>query len=155
MMAEVEESEFRGPTRINHVALSVPADLLGEEGRTDLASFFGEVFGWAELDMMTIDRQRLIFSVNSYDQFVFLLAEDSPMACPPGLPGDHFGVQVDRLGELQTVQARAEAFHAGDDRLEIVPHAVEDHTVLKLHSIYVRYLLPMSIEVQYFELADR
>ena len=151
-MVEADEGGFRGPNRINHVAFSVPSDLLSQQGRADLAPFFEEVFGWAELGMMTIDGQRMIFSLNSYDRFLFLLADEAPMVCPPGLPGDHFGVQVDSLDELNIVQARAEAFSAGDDRVEILPYEVEDHTVLKLHSFYVRYLLPMSIEVQYFEL---
>ena len=88
MVVEAGEGGFRGPKRINHVALSVSSDLLGQQGRADLASFFDNVFGWAELDMMTIDGQRMIFSVNSYDRFVFLLADEAPMSCPPGLPGD-------------------------------------------------------------------
>ncbi|GIS89779.1 hypothetical protein CM1200mP19_1100 [bacterium] len=97
----------------------------------------------------------MIFSVNSYDRFVFLLADESPMSCPSGLPGDHFGVQVDSLDELNTLLARAGAlFQADDVRVEILPFSVEDHTVLKLHAFYVRYLLPMSIEVQYFELTS-
>ncbi|MEE2769219.1 MAG: hypothetical protein VX833_08395 [Actinomycetota bacterium] len=151
-MAESDETGFRGPNQINHVALSVPADLLGEQGQSDLSSFFSEVFGWAELEMMTVNRQRMIFSVHSYSRFLFLLAEDVPMACPPGLPGDHFGVQVESLEELKILQARAEEFRSRDDRVEILPYEVEDHTVLKLHNFYVRYLLPLSIETQYFEL---
>ena len=138
-MVEASEGGFRGPKRINHVALSVSSDLLSQQGRAELASFFDDVFGWAELDMMTIDGQRMIFSVNSYDRFVFLLADEAPMSCPPGLPGDHFGVQVDSMDELNIVLDRAEAFRAGDDRVEILPYAVEDHTVLKLHAFYVRY----------------
>ena len=85
-MVEAETGGFRGPNRINHVALSVPSDLLSQQGRADLASFFEEVFGWAELDMMTIDGQRMIFSLNSYDRFLFLLADEAPMACPRGCP---------------------------------------------------------------------
>ena len=72
-MVKADEGGFRGPKRINHVALSIPSDLLSQQGRADLASFFDDVFGWAELDMMTIDGQRMIFSVNSYDQFVLSL----------------------------------------------------------------------------------
>ena len=151
-MAEVDETGFRGPNQINHVALSVPADLLGEKGQSDLSSFFSEVFGWPELEMMTVNRQRMIFSVHSYSRFLFLLAEDVPMVCPPGLPGDHFGVQVESLEELKILQARAEEFRSRDDRVEILAYEVEDHTVLKLHNFYVRYLLPLSVEVQYFEL---
>jgi hypothetical protein len=48
--------------------------------------------------------------------------------------------------------SRAEAFRERDARVEIHPYEVEDHGVLKLHNVYVRFLLPMSIEVQYFEL---
>ena len=151
-MTEADETEFRGPDQINHVALSVPAGLLGEQGRSDLASFFSEVFGWPELEMMTLDGHRMIFSVHSYNRFLFLLAEDAPMSCPSGLPGDHFGVQVESLEELRILQVRAEEFRTRDHRVEILPYQVEDHTVLKLHSFYVRYLLPLSIEVQYFEL---
>ena len=43
-MVEADEGGFRGPNRINHVALSVPSDLLSQQGRADLASFFEEVF---------------------------------------------------------------------------------------------------------------
>ena len=151
-MATLDRTEFPGPNRINHVAMSVPADLLDELGRADLVAFFGEVFGWHELPTMTADRKRLIFSLFSYDRFLFLIADDPPMACPPELPGDHFGVQVDHLDELETMVARAEAFRERDARVEIHPYEVEDHVVLKLHNVYVRFLLPMSIEVQYFEL---
>ena len=34
----------------NHVAMSLPADQLGETGRTELLRFYGEVFGWTEGD---------------------------------------------------------------------------------------------------------
>ena len=139
-MATLDRTEFPGPNRINHVALSVPADLLDELGRADLVAFFGEVFGWHELPTMTTDRKQLIFSLFSYDRFLFLIADD------------HFGVQVDHLDELETMVARAEAFRERDARVEIHPYEVEDHGVLKLHNVYVRFLLPMSIEVQYFEL---
>jgi len=50
--------------------------------------------------------------------------------------------------------ARVEAFRDRDDRVEIHPYEIEDHGMLKLHNVYVRFLLPMSIEVQYFELLD-
>ena len=49
----------RTPT-FNHIAMSVPAELLGEQGRGDLLRFFGEVFGWTEMPGMTEDRVRLV-----------------------------------------------------------------------------------------------
>ena len=35
--------------------------------------------------------------------------------------------------------------------MDLVDKEVEDHGVLKVKSFYVRYLLPMMIEVQFFE----
>ena len=142
---------FKGPGRFNHVAMSVPADLLDEAGRADITRFYGEVFGWQEHPTMTEDRKRLVMGVHSYDQFVFVVADDSPMKAPRG---DHFGMAVDSLEELREVLRRAEAFAAGDARVDVMDYEVEDFGVLKLHSFYVRYLLPLMVEVQYFELVS-
>ena len=141
-------TDFKGPARFNHVAMSVPADLLDEAGRADITRFYGEVFGWNEHPTMTEDRKRLVMGVHSYDQFVFLIADDSPMRAPKG---DHFGMAVESLDELNEMLRRVEAFAADDDRVDITGYGVEDFTVLKLHSFYVRYLLPLMVEVQYFE----
>ena len=142
---------FKGPARFNHVAMSVPADLLDEAGRADITRFYGEVFGWQEHPTMTEDRKRLVMGVHSYDQFVFVVADDSPMQAPRG---DHFGMAVDSLEELREVLRRAEDFASGDARVDIMDYEVEDFGVLKLHSFYVRYLLPLMVEVQYFELVS-
>ena len=50
----------------NHVAMSVPADLLGEQGRSQLLRFYGEVFGWTEMPTMT--REGEIFVLRAYRQ---------------------------------------------------------------------------------------
>ena len=142
---------FKGPARFNHVAMSVPADLLDEAGRADITRFYGEVFGWQEHPTMTEDRKRLVMGVHSYDQFVFVVADDSPMQAPRG---DHFGMAVDSLEELKELLRRAEDFATGDARVDVMDYEVEDFGVLKLHSFYVRYLLPLMVEVQYFELVS-
>ena len=144
-------TDFKGPARFNHVAMSVPADLLDETGRAEIARFYGDVFGWREHPTMTEDRKRLVMGVHSYDQFVFVIADDSPMQAPKG---DHFGMAVDSLDELREVQRRAESFAADDGRVSIIGYDVEDFGVLKLHSFYVRYLLPLMVEVQFFELVS-
>ena len=46
---------------------------------------------------------------------------------------------------------RAVAFREQDPRVELVDLAVDDQDVVKIHSIYVRYLLPMTCELQYWE----
>ena len=141
-------SDFNGPARFNHVAMSMAPDALDEQGRHDITAFYSEVFGWVEHPTMTENRKRLVMGVHSYDQFVFLIADDDPMKAPRL---DHFGLAVDTLDQLHEVLDRAKAYGEKDERVDIIDYEVEDHGVLKLHNFYVGYLLPMMVEVQCFE----
>jgi hypothetical protein len=134
----------------NHVALSVPAELLAEHGREELLGFYGEVFGWTEMPTLTRDRELLVLRAHSNEQFVFLAASEEPMRCPSG---DHFGMSVDTPEALRALLECARAFAGRDPRVEIEENEVEDFGVLRLHAFYVRYRLPMKIEVQCFEWA--
>jgi hypothetical protein len=139
------------PPRFNHVAMSVPADLLDERGRTDLLAFYGDVFGWEELPTETEDRKKLVMRAYSNEQFVFLIADDPPMSCPRL---DHFGMSVASVDELDAILEKARAWKERDDRVDIVEkHADDMHGVLTLTSFYVRFLLPMMVEVQHYNWA--
>ncbi|HYU38649.1 MAG TPA: hypothetical protein VEM59_02280 [Acidimicrobiia bacterium] len=138
--------------RFNHVAMSLPADLLGEDGRRDIVRFYDEVFGWKELPTETVDRKKLVLSAYTYEQFVFLIADDPPMVAPRL---DHFGMSVDTEQELDDMLARAKAFQARDDRVDIVDKELTDHGMLAITSFYVRYLLPMMVEVQWWDFKQR
>ena len=81
--------------------------------------------------------------------FVFIVGNDPVTTCAPL---DHFGLAVDSLEEFEDTLARAKAYRARDDRVEIVDHEVEDHTVLKLHNFYVRFQLPLMVEIQHYEM---
>lgn len=137
--------------RLNHVAMSVPADLLDEANRAAIVDFYHRVFGWDELPTMTEDRRRLVLSAYTYEQFVFLIADDPPMSCPRL---DHFGFSVGAEDELDDILARARAYRAGDDRVEIIDKKTDDHGVLAITSIYVGFLLPMMVEVQWWEFKE-
>jgi hypothetical protein len=137
--------------RFNHVAMSLPADLLGEEGRRDIVRFYDEVFGWKELPTETVDRKKLVLSAYTYEQFVFLIADDPPMSAPRL---DHFGMSVGTEQELDEMLARAKAFHARDDRVDIVDKELTDHGMLAITSFYVRYLLPLMVEVQWWDFKE-
>ena len=137
--------------RFNHVAMSLPPDLLGDEGRRDIVHFFDEVFGWKELPTETVDRKKLVLSAYTYEQFVFLIADDPPMACPRL---DHFGMSVETEQELDDMLARAKAFKARDDRVDIVDKELTDHGMLAITSFYVGYLLPMMVEVQWWDFKE-
>jgi hypothetical protein len=132
--------------------MSVPADLLDEQGRAELLDFWGGVFGFQELPTETEDRRKLVLSAYDFEQFVFLIAEDDPMRCPRL---DHFGMSVGTLDELETFHAKAKAYADKDDRVDLIAQSVEDHGVVKIHNFYVRFLLPMMIEIQHFEWAQR
>ncbi len=137
-----------GNPRFNHVAMSLDADLLDADHRAELCAFWGEVFGFEELDVMTIDRRRLVLSCVHWDQFLFLIADDDPMRCPRL---DHFGFAVGSREELVGVRDRAAAVAARDDRVDLVDLSVDDQGMVKIHSVYVGFLLPMMAEVQWWE----
>jgi hypothetical protein len=140
-----------GNPRFNHVAMSMPAELLDEAGRADICRFWSEVLGFDEIEVMTEDRRRLILSCVHWDQFIFLIAEDDPMRCPRM---DHFGLAVGSMEELLGVQERARAFRAHDSRVDLIDVHADDQEVVKIHSLYVRYVLPMMCEIQWWEFAS-
>jgi hypothetical protein len=140
-------TETRRP-RFNHVAMSVPADLLDEKGRGELCDFYLEVFGWNELPTETVDRKKLVFGVHAIEQFVFLIADESPMVAPRL---DHFGLSVGTEAELDDVLAKAKAYQAQDSRVDVIDKTTEDHGMLAITSIYIGYLLPMMVEIQYWD----
>lgn len=146
------ESELfpAGIPRLNHVAMSVPADALGEDGRAEILGFYGECFGWQELPTETVDRTKMVLAVGHWDQFVFLHAEEQPMRTPRM---DHFGVAVYSREDLDATWSRVAARAAGDDRIDVIEPHIDDFDVLKIHAFYVRHLLPMMVEVQYWEFA--
>ncbi len=146
-----ETTERQRKPRFNHVAMSVPAELLSAAGRAELLRFYEDVFGWTEIPSLTEDEKRLVLQAYRNDQFVFLVADSKPMTCP-GM--DHFGMSVGSLQELEGMLERARKFKEQDDRVEIVERNTDDFKVLKLHNFYVRYRLPLMVEVQYYEWSE-
>jgi hypothetical protein len=134
--------------RFNHVAMSVPGELLNADNRTLLTDFYREVFGWEELPTETVDGKKLVFGAYQIDQFVFLIADDPPMTCPRL---DHYGIAVYDQADFDGILERAQAYRRRDDRVEIIDKNVEDHGILSITSCYIRYLLPMMVEVQWWE----
>ena len=147
-------TQSTGPTflsrrpRLNHVAMSLSPDQLDEEHRKLRADFLADVFGFYDLPMLTQDRYRQVFQVHNIEQFVFLIADDPPMTCARL---DHFGLSVGAESELDEILARAKVWQARDDRVDIIDKHVDDHGMLAITSIYVRYLLPMMCEIQWWD----
>jgi hypothetical protein len=66
---------------------------------------------------------------------------------------DHFGLAVGSRDELVGVAERAKAFREHDDRVDLIDVHLDDQGMVKIHSIYVKYLLPLMCELQYWEFA--
>ena len=139
-----------GSLRFNHVALTVPRDQLDESGRKALVDFYGEVFGWREFSMLTEDRGRLVFQCFSVEEFLYINGADEETMRAGKL--DHFGISVPSKEQFEETREKARRFREKDPRVEIRENDVESHyEALELHSFYVRHLLPMWVEVQYFD----
>jgi len=137
-----------GIPRFNHVAMSVDADLLDDDGRASIIDFHQQVYGFTELPTMTVDRHRLVLSCCDYQQFLFLIAEEEPMRTARL---DHYGLSVSSMDDFTACWERAAAYAAHDDRVTLIEPSFEDHEVLKLHAFYAGFLLPMMIEIQFWE----
>ena len=140
-----------GNPRFNHVAMSLPAEMLAESSRADLMDFWGGVLGFEEMPTMTLDSKRMVLSCVHWDQFIFLIAEDEPLKCPAM---DHFGFSVGTLDELVAARDRAAAFVEKDSRARLIDLHMDDQGAIKIHSIYVGFLLPMMCELQYWEVVN-
>ncbi len=132
------------------MAISLPPDALDANGREELLRFYGEVFGWTEMPTLTEDRKQLVLRAYSNEQFVFLVADSSPMRCS-GM--EHFGMSVESEAALDEMLDRARKYAERDPHVEIVDKKTADYKVLKLHSFYLRYRLPLMIEVQHYDWA--
>jgi hypothetical protein len=123
--------------RINHVAISVDADVLDDEGRAALLDFYSEVFGWTE----------------ELRQFVYLLPAKDEFMVTPGM--DHFGMEVSSKEELLEILERVTVYQGKDDRVSVTDvgtmvtqHKGDEHT---LTNVYIKFLIPLWIELQHIE----
>ena len=138
------------PPILNHVALTVSRHLVSDTPeRRKLLEFYERVFGWRAIDVMSIEGQRVVLHLHQVTHFLYLVGGDAPAAAPAG---DHFGIEVYERETLAAIVARAKAFKAErDPTVEVVDIATEDYGPIRIHNAYVRYLLPLMVEVQYYE----
>jgi catechol 2,3-dioxygenase-like lactoylglutathione lyase family enzyme len=118
---------------ITHVAMSVPRGTLTDEFRDAVLAFYGDVFGWREMDRFRQqDRMTIAISKAAYVN----LRERDDFAT---ISYEHFGVMVDSTEALGSLR----------DDVAQRGVAVEDSPESQLFRF--KHLLPMAIEVQYFE----
>jgi hypothetical protein len=139
--------------RINHVAISVDADVLNDEGRRALLDFYAEVFGWTEGDNSTEKGNPLILLTGALNQFLYLLPAKDEFMVTPNM--DHFGMEVSSRDELMEILERVRNYQSKDDRVRtsdigtiVTQHSNGEHT---LTNVYIKFLIPLWIELQHIE----
>ncbi len=139
--------------RINHVAISVDADVMDDEGRAALLDFYSEVFGWIEGDNSTEKGNPLILYTGESRQFLYLLPAKDEFMVTPNM--DHFGMEVSSREEMTEILDRVRAYQRKDDRVRITDigtmvthHNDTDYT---LTNVYIWFLIPLWIELQHVE----
>jgi hypothetical protein len=66
--------------------------------------------------------------------------------------GCPFGSAIGQLrGAAIVALRRARSGIERDPTIEITPIGVEDYGTIRIHNAYIRYLLPMMVEVQFYE----
>jgi hypothetical protein len=139
--------------RINHVAISVDADVMDDEGRAALLDFYSEVFGWIEGDNSTEKGNPLILYTGESRQFLYLLPAKDEFMVTPNM--DHFGMEVSSREEMTEILNRVRAYQSKDDRVRItdVGTMVTHHndTDYTLTNVYIWFLIPLWIELQHVE----
>jgi hypothetical protein len=139
--------------RINHIAISVDAEIMDDEGRAALLDFYSEVFGWIEGDNSTEKGNPLILYTGSLGQFLYLLPAADEFMVTPNM--DHFGVEVSSKEELLEILERVKAYQRKDDRVRLtdvggmVTHYQDREYTLT--NAYIWFLIPLWIELQHVE----
>jgi hypothetical protein len=139
--------------RINHVAISVDAEVMDEQGRADLLRFYSEVFGWIEGDSSTEQGNPLILYTGSLGQFLYLLPTKDQFMVTPNM--DHFGMEVSSKAELLEILNRVKAYRQKDPRVRVTDVGAmttryEDKEYT-LTNAYIWFLIPLWIELQHIE----
>ncbi len=139
--------------RINHVAMSVDADVLNDEGRAALLDFFSEIFGWSEGDNSTEKGNPLILYTGVLGQFLYLLPTKDEFMVTPNM--DHFGMEVSSKGELLELLERVRQYQSKDERVRISDIGTMitryNNNEYTLTNVYIWFLLPLWIELQHIE----
>jgi hypothetical protein len=139
--------------RINHVAISVDAEIMDAVGRAALLDFFASVFGWTEGDNSTEKGDPLILYTGSLGQFLYLLPAKDEFMVTPNM--DHFGMEVSSTEEMDEILDRVRAYQRKDPRVRVTEtsamttrHQDKEYT---LTNAYIWFLIPLWIELQHVE----
>ena len=125
-------------TGLNHVAMSVASGTLTDEWRAELLEFYGELFGWREIESLRLpDRLTILVGERTY---VNVRERAVPMICSGY---EHFGVVVASSDEVEEIWNRLDTSPLD---LQLEPLNIDDGG---FRSLRFRFMLPLAVEVQF------
>jgi hypothetical protein len=130
---------------MSHVAMSVDRSTFTQSYLSDLA-FYCDLLGWKIDENLSIPGERLLITLPGNGQYLNVRASDEPMVTTDY---EHFGVYVESADAVHEAFRRVQAHQAVDDRVEIDERGVQLLYGGTLTTFRFKYLLPLSIEVQY------
>ncbi len=139
------------PRRFNHVELTVPKGAL-EKSRDELKAFYADLFDWDALDVPILKQNGLLLRTDPETSQFILVTEQRAHLSSPGF--DHLGMLCDTRAEVDALLARAKDWQRRDARVEIKEYEDLVTGPVTTHAFYVRFLLPIWLDVQVLEYAD-
>ena len=123
---------------LSHIAMSVPQGTLSDEYRAKLLGFYGDYFGWTEIEQLRLpDRMTLSVGGRCY---VNIRERPESMVC---LGYEHFGLLVGSPEEADALWSRLDG-EPRDVNLESMSSSDDG-----FRSFRFRYLMPLAVEVQF------
>lgn len=138
--------------RFNHMELTFGEGLLTDETRHEISTFYQEILGWTSMDVEVLGQKALLLAVDQEVSQFILVAESPKPIHSPGY--DHLGVLLETRAEVDEVMAKCRAFQQRDERVRIKEYPDLDQKVVVVRAFYVKYLLPIWLDVQCMEWAD-
>jgi hypothetical protein len=124
---------------LSHVAMSVPPGTLTDAYRKEVLEFYGELFGWREIEALRLpDRLTIAVGRSCYVN----VRERADAMTATGY--EHFGVLVRSAEDLEHVTNELRAKHP---HITVAPQSTTEGGY---RTIRFRHLLPLAVEVQYF-----
>jgi hypothetical protein len=136
--------------RFNHMELTLPPGSL-DARRKEIARFYEDLFGWDSLDVPILGQTGLLLRTDPETSQFILVTEQRKHMSAPGF--DHLGLLCDSRVEVDSLLERAKAWQRREPKVEIKEY--DDLVIggVTTHAFYVRYLLPIWIDVQVIEYA--
>ena len=136
--------------RINHLELTLPPGTLERE-KANINAFYQDIFGWEgiEVPMVKLECPKYLLRFDAEaSQFLFLTEEPNALR---STSFDHIGLILENRTVVDTAYEKAKAWQQKDSRVEIMEMQDMDAGMLNNHSFYVRFILPLWIELQALE----